>query len=218
MAFSTTIDLRDTAVPALTRLAMAAEPEKMGQAAGPAVVNKVRSHFFALNAERSNKLGGKRTNFFNQAARSTQFKADRTGVVVSINHLGIRQRYLGGTIKPTGGRRFLTIPAIAEAYATRAGEWNNLKFGFAFDPKGNVRPALIEAQSTALKFGAKRKDGSRKVTATTRAGGQAVFWLVRGVTQRPDPSVLPTDQEIQDAALTGIAKYFQLVAQRKGRS
>lgn len=216
MAFSTTIELSDQATPLATRLAIELQPERLGQAAGPAVVNRVRAHFFELNRERANKLGGKRTNFFNQAARSTQYKVSRDAVTVSINHVGVRQRYQGGTIRPTGSRKFLTIPAIAEAYATRAGEWPNLKFGFAFDRRGNIRPALIEAQSTALKFGAKRKDGTRKVTRTAREGGQAVFWLVGSVTQRPDPSVLPTNDQIREAAFAGIRKYFDLVVKRKG--
>lgn len=218
MAASIQIELQDQATPLATRLVAQLAPEQIVKAAAPAVVNKVRRHFFDLNRERPNKLGGKRTNFWNQAARSTNSRVSGSDLVVSVNHVGVRQRLEGGQIRPTGGRRYLTVPAIAEAHGTRAGEWSNLKFGFAFDRQGNIRPALIEAQSTALKFGGKRKDGSRKVTATAREGGGAVFWLLRRVTQRPDPTVIPSPQELREAAVDGVRRYFDLVVKRKGRA
>lgn len=218
MAVNLQIDLQDKATPLAARLAAQVQPERIAQAAAPAVLNRVRSHFFALNRERPNKLGGKRTNFFNQAARSTHSRVTGGNLIIGISHVGIRQRLQGGRIRPTGGRRYLTVPAIAEAYATRAGEWNNLKFGFAFDGKGKMRPALVEAQHTALKFGSKRKDGSRTMKATVKEGGRAVFWLVRQVTQRPDPAVIPSNDELRTAALEGAGKYFDLVVKRKGQA
>ncbi|MCW5557737.1 MAG: hypothetical protein KIT22_07890 [Verrucomicrobiae bacterium] len=218
MAASVTIELQDAATPLATRLALEMQPERLAHAAAPAVVNRLRKHFFGLNRERPNKLGGKRTNFWNQAARSTHSKVTGTDLVVSVNQVGVRQRLEGGEIRPASGRRYLTIPAIAEAYATRAGEWSTVKFGFAFDEQGRIRPALIEAQHTAVKFGGKRKDGSRKLTATVRQGGGAVFWLVRRVTQRPDPTVLPSNEELREAAFDGVRRFFNLVVRRGGQA
>lgn len=201
MAVSTTIVLTDSATPLAERMVLALRSDRIGEAAGRAVSNQLRKHFFGLNKARPNQLGGKRTNFYNAAARSVSHRLTDTGVTVSVNKLGFRQRLQGGLIKPTRGRRYLTIPATPDAYNTRAGEWHNLKFGFAFNGRGELRPALIEAQSTALKFGKKkRKDGTVSVKRTIREGGRAVFWLVRSVNQKPDPSVLPSMLSIRETA------------------
>lgn len=207
MAFSTNIEITDSATPLAERMVLALRADRIGEGAGRAVSNQLRKHFFALNKARPNQLGGKRTNFYNQAARSITYRLTSSGVTVSINKLGIRQRLQGGRIKPTRGRRYLTIPAAPEAYGTRAGEWHNLKFGFAFNKKGEIQPALIEAQSTGIKFGKRRrKDGTFSMKRSVREGGKPMFWLVRSVNQRPDPTVLPSMASIQQTAVDAVRK------------
>lgn len=217
MAVSYHFHLTDGATPTLHRLALAMQPRELGNAAAPAVRNLFQAHFRLLNSERANKLGGKRTNFYAAAARSTNTRVDNDGVVVSVNHLGIRQRFYGGPIRPTGGRQFLTLPAVPDAYGKRAREYNDLEFGFAYDSHtGRMRPALVETHKSSIRFGRRRQDGSRSVSAKERAGGRAVFWLVRKVVQAPDRSVIPSDEEIRESAFSGINRFLALQVKRQG--
>src|SRR5574341_195301 len=166
--------------------------EKVRPLIGRAVTNRVQSHFYSLNSARANKLGGKRTNFYSSAAKSTQFQTTSDGVTVSINKQGIRQRLQGGVIRPKNAK-YLTIPAIAEAYGRRAREFSNLEFGFAKDESGDLRPALVEAQATLLK-----RNRKGRLKSGGEVGGKAFYWLGRSADKDPDPSVLPTKEELQE--------------------
>jgi hypothetical protein len=137
MSFSTDINIKDNATPALEAQVSRLEPRFVNRIAGRAGTNLVRAHLFKYNAEHPNQLGGKRTNFYAQAKRirGTTFISDDSKAVISINQVGIRQRWLGGEIKPTGTNprtgqpiKYLAIPARAEAYGRRAGNWIIFRF------------------------------------------------------------------------------------------
>lgn len=192
-----TIDIRDLATPILRNLPAAINSQRMAAVIGQAVANTVRGHLFRLDGERPNKLGGDRTHFYSGAAKATSYTAEPGQATVNINAVGFRQRLEGGVIRPVKGK-FLTIPATAEAHGRRASEFNNLRFAVL-----GGHPALIEAQATTLKIGGKRKDGSRNISgASTSTGLKVFFWLARSVNQQPDPTVLPPDSEMVDAAVT----------------
>jgi hypothetical protein len=166
-------------------LASALRPAAINPVIGRAASNTVVAHLRRLNNERPNQLGGKRTNFYASAARGTSYSViSDTEVTVSIAHVGIRQRFFGGKIVPTGGRKFLTIPAAAEAHGKRAREFSDLEvvFGMGGRPIGLARKA----------------QGKRQF-------GTILFRLVRSVNQRPDPSVLP-DKATIAAACTAAGK------------
>lgn len=161
---------------------------------GRGVANLFRDHLFKLNGQRANALGGKRTNFYSDAAKATHSSGNDSEAVVTISQQGIRQRLLGGTIRPTGGKKYLTIPARAEAYGRRAGEFQDLQFV----KLKNGTAMLIAGGGTGLKLNSKGE-------AVTRKGfeeGLVMFWLVPSVVQRPDRSVLPSDEAIY-AAIRG---------------
>lgn len=179
------------------------EMDGVKKVAGRALANQLRGHFFKLNAERPNQMGGARTNFYSQAARGVQQPEVLTdGVKVSINQVGIAQRYFGGTIHPVT-TRFLTIPARAEAYGRRAGEFNNLRFAVL----GAGGPALVKTEATEISFGRKRKKGQRTLKKGGEIGGEVMFWLRRSVTQRADPTVLPSEREIAGEVGDAIRSY-----------
>lgn len=151
-------------IPGRVRAAIA--PARLNPVIGRAAVNTITAHLRRLNRERPNALGGKRTNYYATAARGTSFAlVGDNEVVVSIAQRGIRQRVFGGTLRPRAAK-FLTIPAIPEAYGKRAREIPGLEFALLGGKPALVRPV---------------------------AGGEpeVVFWLRRSVTQRPDPTVLP---------------------------
>ena len=150
-------------IPGRVRAALA--PGRLNPVIGRAAVNTTTAHLRRLNRERPNALGGKRTNYYATAARGTSFAiVGDNEVVVSIAQRGIRQRVFGGTLRPRAAK-FLTIPAIPEAYGKRAREIPGLTFAVL---KGG--PALFRVVNNEI---------------------EVVFWLRRSVTQRPDPTVLP---------------------------
>jgi hypothetical protein len=193
---------RDDASPLLARVKDAATAAGLSLVMARAIGIQVKDHLVALNAER-HRFG---KNYYARAARSVSARAAGGFALVSINQVGIRQRLYGGTIRPGAGKKFLTIPATPEAYGMRAREFQDLKVGRALNPDGRIQWALIRRASTAISFTRrKRKDGTVKLAVRPgelRAGGEVIFWLVSKVTQRADPSVLPTKQEM---AATGIA-------------
>jgi hypothetical protein len=62
-----------------------------------------------------------------KAAEQTTFATTPDSVIVSIDELGFRQRFEGGTINAPG-EGWLTIPARSEAHGHRAREFNDLRF------------------------------------------------------------------------------------------
>ncbi len=212
------IILKDTAGPLVNRLRSAVRLEGMTAVVGRAERGLFRDHLFALNQAR-HQSGGR--NYYTQAARGLRVSTVGTTMTVNINQVGFAQRVHGGTIKPRGGRKYLTIafPGMA-GYGKRAAEFDDLEFGGAVDPKsGRMRKALIRRPSTALRYRRRRqKDGSvrtfvRPGEVTTR---EPVFWLLRSVTQAADRSVLPSDRDVIGTAEAAISKRLARLQSRGG--
>lgn len=217
MSLGLHIKIEDGISGPLQRLGQAARSPEVRKVMGRGVANELRGHFSQLDQERSNAMGGRRTHFWGQARRSVQnpVLVGDAAVQVSINHVGVAQRYFGGTIYAQPGKA-LSIPARPEAYGKRAGEFNDLHLE-VFGDSGKA--ALVQNQQTQISYGRKRKDGSRQ-RKTEEVGGAVFFWLVKRVTQAADPSVLPTDAELQEAAATAGTEYFATLVARisDGRS
>jgi hypothetical protein len=212
---SLAITVTDRATPWLNYLAKhLAEPE-VQHAVGGEVTRLLLDHLTALDSERPNALGGKRTHFYARAGKATSYAVHKNGVTVSVNQTGIAQRYFGGTIEPGPGKKYLTIPARAEAHGRRAGEFNNLEVLFG----RNGPYALAERAHGKLSWRTRSKkvDGKRvreKVISggTLMDGGGIFFWLVKSVTQEPDPSVLPDESAILESACLAAQQYAKRLA------
>jgi hypothetical protein len=208
MSVALSIDLSENVSRALDGLQLGLRAERLHPVLGRAGVNLLRDHFFALDRARPNQLGGRRTHFYAQAARGTHFQSQPDAVVLSVNQVGIRQRLLGGIIRPGPGKTFLTIPARAEAHGRRAREFNDLEFVVI----PGVGPALVEARRTEVRIGRRRKDGSRRVTALGERGGGVMYWLKRFVVQEPDPTVLPSQLDLAAAMLSALNRHVDGLA------
>lgn len=198
----TSITLVDELSPLLARLSTEASINGLSMVIGRAASNEVREHFFALNSAR-HRFG---RNYYAGAARGTSFAVTPEGPRISTNQVGIRQRRFGGPIRPSAGKQFLTIPATPEAVGKRAGEFSDLDVARVLDPEsGRLRWALVRRASTAISFAKRKaKDGSVRLSVKSSGlnqGGQVMFWLVRKVEQRADPSVLPTPARLQEIVL-----------------
>ena len=175
--------------------------------AGRGVRSLLMDHLKDVDSSHVNKLGGRRTHYFEGAAKSVSFDTTEEGVNVSVKQTGIALHYYGGIVKPTGGRRFLTIPVDPEAYGKRAGEFNNLEIAWGLDKTGKRRPiGLVSRTETVTKERKNKKTGKTK-TVTKYIPGKWLFALVYSATIPEDKSILPDNDAIQEAALTAIAEY-----------
>ena len=208
---SITIDLsaRETAPGVVRAIGRALQIDRVGPIIGRSANNTIREHLFGLNSSRPNALGGSRTNYYAQAARATQFQVEGESVIVSINQIGIAQRYFGGTIKPKKAK-YLTIPARAEAHGKRAGEFNDLVVVFG---RGGQPIGLARAWQTKIGQNKSGQTVSRGI-----AGGEILFWLVKEVTQQADKSVLPEDGTMTEAINRDVASYLDRITQRAGEN
>lgn len=188
----------DSATPSLQALLRQVRGPAGLKVAARGLSNVARDHFDDLDRTRTNRLGGRRTHFWRAVRRSVQAPAVRGSVgVVGINHVGIRQRIDGGVIRPVKGK-YLTIPARARAYGRTARE-----FDATFEIVDG-RPALVENLVSRVRVS--KKTG--KVLGTTTEGGDVLFWLVRKVTQKPDPNALPSDAALADGAVQALRDYI----------
>ncbi len=213
------INLFDGLTPTQKALLEGIRGPGMITAASRAMAGFLRNWFAGLEETRPNKQGFPRQHFWADVRRSVQnpVVADPTFASVSITHRALRQRIEGGVIRPGAGKKYLTIPATEAAYGHVAREFNNLHFGFAENKYGNLAPALIENTYQKIAFGRKRKDGTRKATPGEERGGKVFYFLARQVYQAPDPTVLPPNEQVQSAAVTGAIEFAQAQADRAQR-
>ncbi len=179
-------------------------------------------HFAGKEAEAagaSQTTGGRRklghVGLFADFARATSWQPTSDGIVVSISHdatrddgSAVRQRLLGGEIKPVNGK-YLTLPARESMYGKRAAEAAvELKFAIAYDDElQKYRTALIAEKAATKEVGRVRKDGTRRTKVTAEAG--VYFWLVRRVNQRPDETVLPYDELMVERVVSALAGWVE---------
>lgn len=177
----------DHNIPALGRV-LAKNADMLGGAArrgifaraAYAVANLVRRHILRIAPAHhlsAAKLGAQPTEFFGKAARRTTSKATSSYGLVTIGSAGFSRAFHDVTIRPTGGRRFLTIPKFAQSYGRTVKEMRS-HFGWKIYRPGRAR----------ILMGV--KDGERV----------PLFALAEQVRQRQDRSLLPSDADIGTTA------------------
>ena len=201
------ISLKDSITPELAKLRGEFSQDRVKLAAGGAVKRLLMDHFRDLDSSRANQLGGKRTHFYASAARGVEYDAVSDGVEVWVHNVGIAQRYYGGIIKPVNAK-YLTIPARAEAYGKRAGEFTDLEVLYG----RNGPYALAQREQHEIQFGVKRRKGKKeyfvKSVGISSIGGGIFYWLKKQVQQDPDPSVIPGDSIMAESAVMGMLDYI----------
>jgi hypothetical protein len=191
---STTVKIISSPLPVLGPLDSSLRSGELYEEIGRDTVKLIRDNFYSLP---SNERGFPTTHFWPRAAEATQYEAGQDAVRVTVNQVGVRQRLLGGEIDPVRAK-FLTIPAIAETYGHRAADFSNLKIvrgPFQMYTGRIVSLALVPA------------DWTRDTSAPFSSAG-VYFWLVSHVSQDPNPDVLPSDDEILDAALSAVDRFL----------
>lgn len=202
------VTFQEPASPRLTRLLAGIEREDYKRPVGNAARLCLKNHFASLSADGSQHksavaVGATPSNLYEKFADQTSYEPTGSGIVVSINHPAVRQRLKGGTIRPVN-KTFLTIAANAYAYNHRASQVGvTLKFMYARDELRNcLRPALVAPDAVTKDTGKARKDGTRR-QRTIRPSG-IYYWLVKSVTQGPNPGVLPDREKLMTDVTTAL--------------
>lgn len=193
-----TISIQDGASPVLQqaiRLLTGSERASLHRAAGVEVQELTARHLGVLAGSRhatAQKLGAAPSGHLAKAAEKASapsaLASDATAAVLTINHPGLSRAFRTIRIAPVASRS-LAIPVHAVAYGVRAAElWDRMKL---FIPKGG-----------------------RIIAATIGGVLTPIYVLCKSVTQRQDRSLLPSDQQFQDAAVAGAKDWLR--AQMQG--
>jgi hypothetical protein len=187
------IEIRDLASGQLASIRAALQNRRViHEAMGTGVAKSLREHFDRRNKTR-NKKKWPRQNFWARVSASTSMlSADDTGATVAIADPAIRQKIHGGPITPKEGHKYLVIPAIAAAYGRSPLQRDDLA--------PMIRRVGGRPRAVAL---VQRAQSDTRTRAET--GGTVWYWLVKSVTQLPDPAALPADAVLRRAA-TAAAK------------
>ena len=183
MSVTVEFKVKDTGTAALDERMQTLDPARLAPRVGAAVQLLWQRHFLTLGP---NKRGWPTTNFWPGAARATSWAPTPDGVRITVNQIGGRQRYYGGTISAVRARA-LTIPISPDAYGKRASEFTGL---FLLKTKrGAYLVRYADQVSSSGSSGKRRCKGNEGKRA--RAALQFLFKLQASVTQAADPNVLP---------------------------
>ena len=178
---------------------------KLNAELGTRLADELQAHFLSRSGE-PNKLGADSLGYWKKVADDTVLTSvTETGATVTIANAPFRPRLFGAVIKPTGGRKFLTIPLVKEAYGMRVQEYEQ-QSGHALFRLGHSR-VLVERVA-----GGDRTAGGPVTTRHRRANVvgegystisirekspiRAVFALCPSVTIHKDPRALPPEADL----------------------
>ena len=175
------IQVTDNATPAVKRVIDSLDAparERLSKVLGEGLVTDL-SKWFASKAREPNRRGWPKRGFWARIRRATALDyADATGAQVAISDPAIRLKVYGGTVRPKEAK-WLAIPMTAEAYKAE-------------------RPGLMVQPLFPLMI------GGRLMLADTddKSDDLTVHWLlVKSTTHKPDPTALPTKQQMETSTL-----------------
>lgn len=174
-----------------------------------AAADKTQEHLKTRDTTHANTMGGKRSHFYWNAAETVHGEATVDGAVVTINYLGLRQRWLGGDIYPINAK-YLAIPARSESYGVPPkefpGDLTAIRFrsGAMALVKDEQTHTVDDAGSYRIRSAARGERRSRKRTI-----GLVEYWLKDHVSQSPDPEVLPSPADLLEAVTDAASLYLQ---------
>lgn len=159
-----------------------------------------RDYLIKISRERhrtANRLGANPTGHLARAAGAVESSSSDEQATVRIDHPGIIRAFEDVLIRPGPGKKYLTIPLIAEAYGTTASEQKLL---------GNML-VFIRTRGGG-KGGVLMKPGGE-------AGGMGTAWylLVEKVRQSQDRTLLPSDEAYAQVARVAGARYIDRLLQ-----
>ncbi len=198
------VSVTDYATPAIGRASAFIQGNDAKELIGRVAVNAFGANYDRLNSI-PNALGGPRTNYYSDARKATNYQVSGDTVTIVTAQIGIALHYYGGTVTPgknnsyggNGSTKYLTIPARPECHGKRASDF----------------PEMIVLWGKKGPYGLGTVEKVGLGTVATKPKATVYFWLVSSVTLQPDPSIIPTEDEISDpineAVGAAIAREFE---------
>lgn len=149
--------------------------------------------YFQSRSEEPNQMGAPSSGFWNDQAASTGvLEVSETGAIVGAGDYRLKIHVFGGVIRPTGGRKFLTIPLIAAARGLRVSNYEQESGNKLFRLPGSR--VLVERNDQ----GDRSNIAGGKVTIRTKAGDYRKLTIrgrsqIRAVYALATKSVIPKD-------------------------
>lgn len=196
-------EIRDEGVRSLLR--RLEDRHSLNARIGLAAKARTRAHLAELALTKhgtATRLGAQPTGHFREAAESVNMAADAEGAELRISHRGGLTRAVRDVeIKPTGGRRFLTLPVHAAAYGRRVAEVERALGARLFRP---YRKGAGKIRAKAL-------------AARAPGGGLVFLYALRESTfQDQQRDLLPSDEEYSLAAKEGAARWLRHAVALRG--
>lgn len=187
-------------------------PANAQQVAGRAALEVTRRHLLRRNLTHPNRLGGKRTNYWQRMAQSAALTFEGTAAVVTLTEPGAGLQVRGGTVKPRN-RKALAVPVHADAHGKTAGERNDLTPVY-WRRGGKLQGGLVRNAHTRLVGGRNGKPLRRGRSIT---GGELMYVFKDSVTIKGDPSILPDAQALEQEVIRAILDIIMARKIRGGR-
>lgn len=202
---SLTVQIEGSATPALRAvIARMEDAEGLHEAMGMAVRDRVQSHIASTKSS-------PHTGWWGRAARSLKHESSATEASVYFTQRGVALRHYGGTVYQKEGGPLLTIPGenvpVVDGTRKAPREMEPLAFLPARRPaRKGVVGVLVEGELTGKTI----KTGKRAGQPATRPkpGGSLLYTLMTEVSHSEDPTVLPTEAELLDAAGDAAADFL----------
>lgn len=176
MSLTISIDVSGTAAEELqdirTRLADGGNIHAAMAGAAETFIKDFGKDAASRRHDSANRLGARPTGHLAKAYADIESKSDASEATLLLPRASrLRAAFGGYTARPTGGRKYLTIPVAAEAYGKRAGEIPGLVF-MRVGPKKTPLLARPDAD-----------------------GGITTYYLLATKADiKEDPSLVPFDQ------------------------
>lgn len=189
------ITIEDAAGPYLKKglYFLRSQKQPMHRAMAEGASALIQNHFAGLATTNRNRFGV-RGGFWNLMLAGTKALATETAGYVLMPR-AVALRLFGGTITPKR-TKFLPIAARGEAYNKSPRDFNDLRF-VPTASDGSKGMLVKRRRST---FSRNKKTGKTTRRREAEDNGGAYYFLVKSATIRPNPAVLPTDEQIVLAA------------------
>ncbi len=154
----------------------------IAKSAGEAVADLVKENFQKRNDASKPEAGMPKSNYWDEVSQSTRVEIQGEHAVVTIDKEGAALHFYGGTVLPGNGKKALAIPKHPKTAGKRAAEFTGEMF--CVWGKGDTYGMLVSCD--------------------VDTAGELMYLLIPKANIKPDPSVLPTEAEMLDAAIQDI--------------
>lgn len=200
--------VKDTASPAVVELVKALASQALLRHVGAAATEFTKGRILE---QPDNKQGWPSQDFYGKAARGTSYTTTQDGVRILVDNPdapgAMKHAYNrgeAGKIYIYANGKLLSVPARAEFYGHKAGEFDNLKFV----PFKSGARALVIGDAGTVRIG--KRGGSVTKGTGARSAAMVAYWLVDSVEQDARPTMIPSKDEyivvIEAAVWDGLAQ------------